>query len=111
MNDETDAPAGLEWYAFSGRYYPGRRRHDLEALKTYEAYRSAAIAPSSVPRRPDVIRRRSHRPSRSFGVSAIRADRLGLECVPDVAERGAIREDDLPVGIRARERLPAQLDL
>lgn len=39
--DQTDAPAGLEWYAFFSRYFPGRRRHDLEALKAYEAYRSA----------------------------------------------------------------------
>lgn len=48
-NDRTDAPAGLEWYAFSSRYFPGRRRHDLEALKAYEAYRSAATAPQSAP--------------------------------------------------------------
>ena len=32
------APAGLEWYAFSSRYFPGRRRHDLGAVKAYEAY-------------------------------------------------------------------------
>jgi hypothetical protein len=74
-NNKTDAPAGLEWYAFASRYFPGRRRHDLEALKAYEAYRSATVAPSSVPRRPpeaaDVIRRRAHRPSRSREVSAI----------------------------------------
>ena len=37
-----DAPAGLEWYAFSSRCFPGRRRHDLEAIKAYEAYLSAA---------------------------------------------------------------------
>ena len=39
-------PAGLDWYAFLSRYFPGRRRHDLEALKAYEAYSSAAVAPS-----------------------------------------------------------------
>ena len=47
MADELDLevdrceepPAGLDWYAFSSRYFPGRRRHDLEALKAYEAYR------------------------------------------------------------------------
>jgi hypothetical protein len=39
-------PAGLDWYAFLSRYFPGRRRYDLEALKAYEAYRSAAVAPS-----------------------------------------------------------------
>jgi hypothetical protein len=54
MSDELDLevegpekpPAGLEWYAFLSRYFPDRRRHDLEALKAYEAYRSAAVAPS-----------------------------------------------------------------
>jgi hypothetical protein len=54
MTDELDLeanrreqlPAGLEWYAFSTRYFPGRRRHDLEVLKAYEAYGSAAFAPS-----------------------------------------------------------------
>jgi hypothetical protein len=40
-------PAALEWYAFLSRYFPDRRRHDLEALKAYEAYRSAAAAPCS----------------------------------------------------------------
>jgi hypothetical protein len=39
-------PAGLEWYAFMSRYFPGRRRLDLEVLKAYEAYRSTAVAPS-----------------------------------------------------------------
>lgn len=39
--DRCEEPAaGLDWYAFSSRYFPGRRRHDLEALKSYEAYRS-----------------------------------------------------------------------
>jgi hypothetical protein len=46
-NDQTEAPTGLEWYAFASRYVPGRRRHDLEALKAYEAYRSAAVVPQS----------------------------------------------------------------
>jgi hypothetical protein len=54
MTDELDLeanrreqlPAGLEWYAFSTRYFPGRRRHDLEVLKAYEAYGSAGFAPS-----------------------------------------------------------------
>lgn len=46
VNGCEEAPAGLDWYAFLSRYFPGRRRHDLEALKAYEAYRSAAVAPS-----------------------------------------------------------------
>jgi CspA family cold shock protein len=33
-------PVGLDWSAFSARFFPGRRRHDLEALKAYEAYRN-----------------------------------------------------------------------
>jgi hypothetical protein len=47
---QTDAPAGLEWYAFSNRYFPGQGRHHLEALEAYEAYRSAATPPGPVPR-------------------------------------------------------------
>ena len=31
--------AGLDWQAFSAAYFPGRRRHDLEALTAYGAYR------------------------------------------------------------------------
>jgi hypothetical protein len=37
--DHPDVPAGLAWHAFSNRYFPGRRRHDLEAIKDYELYR------------------------------------------------------------------------
>ena len=33
-------PDGLDWVAFSSRLLAGRRRHDLEALKAYEAYRN-----------------------------------------------------------------------
>jgi hypothetical protein len=42
-------PAGLEWYAFLSRYFPYRRRHDHQALKAYEAYRSKAVAPATLP--------------------------------------------------------------
>jgi hypothetical protein len=41
-NGGPNAPAGLEWYAFSSRF-SGRRRHDLEVLKAYEAYRSPRL--------------------------------------------------------------------
>ena len=44
-NNDTDAPAGLDWYAFCSRHFPGRGRHDLAALKGYEAYRSATFRP------------------------------------------------------------------
>jgi hypothetical protein len=35
----TDAPDGLEWQGFSAWYFPGCRRHDLEALTAYGTYR------------------------------------------------------------------------
>jgi hypothetical protein len=36
-------PDGLEWGAFSTRYFPGRRRHDLEAISAYD---SRSIGPN-----------------------------------------------------------------
>jgi hypothetical protein len=35
----TDVPDGLDWQAFPAAYFAGRRRHDLEALGAYGAYR------------------------------------------------------------------------
>ena len=35
----ADAPDGLDWQTFSAACFPGRRRHDLEALTAYGAYR------------------------------------------------------------------------
>ena len=35
----ADAPDGLDWQTFSAAYFPGRHRHDLEALTAYGAYR------------------------------------------------------------------------
>ena len=32
-------PDGLDWQSFSAASFPGRRRHDLEALSAYGAYR------------------------------------------------------------------------
>lgn len=32
-------PDGLDWQAFSTAYFPGRHRHDLEAVTAYGAYR------------------------------------------------------------------------
>ncbi len=34
-----DAPDGLDWQTFSAACFPERRRHDLEALTAYGAYR------------------------------------------------------------------------
>ena len=39
VTSSAHAPAGLDWQDFSATYFPGRRRHDLEALTAYGAYR------------------------------------------------------------------------
>jgi len=31
-----DVPDGLDWEAFSSRYFPGRDRHNLEAVSAYD---------------------------------------------------------------------------
>jgi hypothetical protein len=36
---------GLEWQGFATRYFPGRRRHDLDALTAYETYRHGSPLP------------------------------------------------------------------
>jgi hypothetical protein len=33
-----EVPDGLDWDAFSTRHFPGRRRHDLDAISAYDAY-------------------------------------------------------------------------
>ena len=33
-----EAQDALDWEAFSNRYFPGRRRHDMEALTAYATY-------------------------------------------------------------------------
>jgi hypothetical protein len=40
--ERLELPVGLDWGAFSARCFPGRRRHDLEALTAYGAYRRLA---------------------------------------------------------------------
>ena len=35
----AEAPDGLDWQTFSAAYFRGRRRHDLEALTAYSAYK------------------------------------------------------------------------
>jgi hypothetical protein len=34
----AEAAEALDWDAFSNRYFPGRRRHDMEALRAYATY-------------------------------------------------------------------------
>ena len=33
-----EAAEALDWEAFSNRYFPGRRRHDMEAVTAYATY-------------------------------------------------------------------------
>jgi hypothetical protein len=35
--------APLDWSAFVERFFPGRRRHDLEALTAYAAHRASSV--------------------------------------------------------------------
>jgi hypothetical protein len=45
---------GLDWVAFSAGLFPGRRRHDFEVLKAYEAYKDGSHALAEEPARdPD----------------------------------------------------------
>ena len=37
---------GLDWAAFAGRLFPGRRRHDFEVLKAFEAYKNGSSRPT-----------------------------------------------------------------
>jgi hypothetical protein len=45
--DSVHALASLDWQAFSTAYFPGRRRHDLEALTAYGAYRRSRVGTGS----------------------------------------------------------------
>ena len=42
-------PAGLDWQAFSTTYFPGSRRHDMEALIAYGAYKRSPVADEPAP--------------------------------------------------------------
>ena len=43
-------PGELEWDTFSTRYFPGRLRHDLEAISAYDSYRHGpAVAQEQPP--------------------------------------------------------------
>ena len=47
------APAGLDWQAFSSAYFPGRHRHDLEAITAYGKYRRARVVEERTPEGAD----------------------------------------------------------
>jgi hypothetical protein len=40
---QSDVPEGLDWQAFLAMYFPGRSRHDFEALIAYGAYTRARV--------------------------------------------------------------------
>ena len=44
-----ELPGELDWAAFSGRLFPGRRRHDFEVLKAHEAYKNGSNGPTEEP--------------------------------------------------------------
>ena len=62
LQPDRDGPGRLEWSVFLARFFPNRRRHNLEALAAYEAYRNAldrAASPqASPPQRPASARGR-----------------------------------------------------
>ena len=41
LQPDEDRLERLDWSAFLARFFPNRRRHDLEALAAYESYRNA----------------------------------------------------------------------
>src|SRR5919198_4104498 len=41
---QSDSDSGLDWEAFSARYFPGSRRHDLRAIVSYAAYKRGSLA-------------------------------------------------------------------
>jgi hypothetical protein len=53
--DIEELPLGLDWVAFTGRLFPGRRSHDFEALKAYEAYKDRSHRPKEEPATLDLV--------------------------------------------------------
>jgi hypothetical protein len=52
-----NVPDGLDWAAFSSHYFPGRRRHDLEVISAYDAYKHRRLgrkASRPTPRRRSI---------------------------------------------------------
>ena len=60
LHADEAALHGLDWQGFLARHFPGRRRHDLEALIAYGAYKSSNVAG----RQPgEVVRLEESKPS------------------------------------------------
>ena len=52
----ADVPDRLDWQTFCAAYFPGRRRHDFEALTAYGAYRRSRA--DEEPSSEEVVRMR-----------------------------------------------------
>lgn len=52
VTSSAHVPDGLNWQRFSAAYFPGRRRHDLEALTAYSAYKRTREADAGSPEEP-----------------------------------------------------------
>ncbi len=89
-------PDGLDWQRFSATYFPGRRRHDLEALTAYGAYRRSHA----------VGKRTAEEPARINAEGGGPAGSAALQVWED--ERAARRHEVLAKGFRwgAPERFP-----
>jgi hypothetical protein len=55
VTSSAHASSGLDWQAFSAAYFPGRRRHDLEALAAYGAHRRSHSGSAPVGDEPVAI--------------------------------------------------------
>ena len=51
----TELPDGLDWQAFSAAYFPGRCRHDLEAIVAYGKSRRTHSTQDHAPEVPTPI--------------------------------------------------------
>ena len=94
-------PDGLDWQRFSAAYFPGRRRHDLEALTAYGAYRrSHAVGKRTADKRT------AEEPARINAEGGGPAGSAALQVWED--ERAARRHEVLAKGFRwgAPERFP-----
>jgi hypothetical protein len=50
-----EVPDGLDWHTFSAASFPGRRRHDLQAVIAYGAYRRSYAVDEHTPETPSRI--------------------------------------------------------
>ena len=81
----AEAAEALDWEAFSNRYFPGRRRHDMEALTAYARYtqgrewrttpaRLSVVPPEHVPATVELVE--SEEAGTRRLLAAIAADRM-----------------------------------